>query len=777
MKKMKTLLFVYLVVTLLMGTFAMQASANTEDTAAQTAVKRFEALDENAFTPATYRLAKMEYVKVKALIDDQNATPNEINAAIQALDTRIGALKARSGSESLWKTYQDYFEVGNIYSGAGNLNPNNTRGLLTSTHFNSISAENVMKPESLSTGNAGTAGTFRIFEGSNHASDQMVREAQEKDITVHGHVLVWHGQTPSWINGGANGNYTRTQARENMERYIKTVVEHFDTYYPGVVASWDVVNEAFVDGAPSIPADANWKDYLRKGNQSGWYKSYSTNMSENQDPSDFLYDAFVFSRKYTDAKLFYNDFNLYQDGKSKLVAMMTKELNERYKKEYPNDPRQLIEGVGMQSHNYIMDTPPSSVENGILNLLSAGVDIGISELDLFAWFPYNGEPTREYMDLRDRGIEHIIASNGTEQERNYWINRGVTNGSEIEVIQAELFAEYFQIYKKYAANIDRVTFWGLNDSQSWRRGHNPLLWNSDFSPKDAFFAVSNPEAYLGIEQKGAYLTGPASVVSGTSFHVNFNISAVNDSDFQKIFGQDLTIQFDPNTLTFVEAQSLTEGLVVLESKEVSPGKIRFLVAALGEDKTIPANGNFLELTFVSKPITAPVETAVAVDNVILANGQGQELQISGSTLTFDVMVEPVDKAALLTLISSAQSKVDAAVEGTADGQYITGSKALLQAAIDQAQAVADQAQATQQQINQAAADLTLAITAFESSRISVDVNGDDRVSIGDLAIVAAGYGKKSTDSDWDKFKAGDVNKDGIIDIHDLTTVAKKILES
>jgi len=179
-----------------------------------------------------------------------------------------------------------------------------------------------------------------------------------------------------------------------------------------------------------------------------------------------------------------------------------KELNERYKNEYPNDSRQLIEGVGMQSHNYIMDTPPSKVENGILNLLSAGVDLMITELDLFAWYPWNAEPTGSstgYRDLRDRGIEHIIGAAGTEEQRNYWIDRGITNGSEIEVIQAEVFAEYLRLYKNYAASIDRVTFWGLNDSQSWRRGHNPLLWNSDFSPKDAFYAVSNPEGYLGVE--------------------------------------------------------------------------------------------------------------------------------------------------------------------------------------------------------------------------------------------------------------------------------------
>lgn len=576
MKKLKRLLFICLVVVLLAGAFTMQVSANTDHNALQTVINKFEALDEKVYSPATYRLAKMEYDNARVLIDDQNAKSDEINDAINALNKRIAGLKVANGSESLWKSYEDYFEMGNIYSGSGNLDSNNIRGMLTSTHFNTLTAENHMKPDNLSSGGAGQKGTFNIFPGSNHVSDQLVREAQESGKKVHGHVLVWHSQSPDWINGGTNGNYTRAQARENMERYIKTVVEHFDTNYPGVITTWDVVNEAFIDGISSIPEGANWKDYLREGNQSGWYKSYSNGMEKGEDPSDFIYDAFVFARKYTDAKLFYNDFNLYQDGKSKIVAMMVKELNERYKKEYPNDSRQLIEGVGMQSHNYIMDTPPSKVENGILNLLAAGVDLIISELDLFAWFPWNAEPTgTDYMDLRDRGLEHIIGATGTEEQRNYWINRGITNGSEIEVIQAEVFAEYLRIYKNYAASIDRVTFWGLNDSQSWRSGHNPLLWNSDFTPKDAFFAVSDPEGYLGVDPVHVKPI-PAPKVAEIILDYNDVKPAYKNGKKGGNFISEVARLMGPKTIFQNEPQSIRKGELELSNPEYRKAVFNYL---------------------------------------------------------------------------------------------------------------------------------------------------------------------------------------------------------
>jgi polygalacturonase len=57
-----------------------------------------------------------------------------------------------------------------------------------------------------------------------------------------------------------------------------------------------------------------------------------------------------------------------------------------------------------------------------------------------------------------------------------------------------------------------------------------------------------------------------------------------------------------------------------------------------------------------------------------------------------------------------------------------------------------------------------------------DFNGDEMVSIGDLAIVAKYYGKTSEDPDWNQYKSADLNNDGVIDIADLVILARKILE-
>lgn len=57
-----------------------------------------------------------------------------------------------------------------------------------------------------------------------------------------------------------------------------------------------------------------------------------------------------------------------------------------------------------------------------------------------------------------------------------------------------------------------------------------------------------------------------------------------------------------------------------------------------------------------------------------------------------------------------------------------------------------------------------------------DANGDNQVSVGDLGFAAANYGKDSSSPDWDLVKIVDMNNDNVIDIIDLATLARKIVQ-
>jgi endo-1,4-beta-xylanase len=52
------------------------------------------------------------------------------------------------------------------------------------------------------------------------------------------------------------------------------------------------------------------------------------------------------------------------------------------------------------------------------------------------------------------------------------------------------------LFREHAANIGRVTFWGLDDGASWRSAANPCLFDRDLGTKPAFYAVADPDSFL-----------------------------------------------------------------------------------------------------------------------------------------------------------------------------------------------------------------------------------------------------------------------------------------
>jgi len=81
-------------------------------------------------------------------------------------------------------------------------------------------------------------------------------------------------------------------------------------------------------------------------------------------------------------------------------------------------------------------------------------------------------------------------------------------------------------------------------------------------------------------------------------------------------------------------------------------------------------------------------------------------------------VTPTNFTSLTSAISTATTLLNGAVEGTANGDYIRGSKATLQTAITAAQAVVDNKASTQAQVTAAVAQLTAAVTTFQASAVT-----------------------------------------------------------
>ncbi|MRH41919.1 LPXTG cell wall anchor domain-containing protein [Aquibacillus halophilus] len=307
-----------------------------------------------------------------------------------------------------------------------------TRLELLTMHHNVVTAENAMKP--------GYAyGTYPEFDFT--AEDALVTDAHSAGLDMVGHVLVWHQQSEESLHTDANGDpLPREEALANLRNHVKTTVEHFGDR----VISWDVVNEAMNDNPPN-PSD--WKASLRN---SGWLKAIGT---------DYVKESFLAAKEALngkDVKLYYNDYNDDNQNKAEAIYQMIKEINEEYKAE--NNGELLIDGMGMQAH-YNLNTNPENVEKSLEKFTSVTSEVSVTELDVTA------------------GSDNVL-----------------TEAQEVE--QAYLYAQLFKLYKEYAGDIARVTFWGLNDATSWRAAQSPLLFDADLQAKEAYYAVIDPEKYI-----------------------------------------------------------------------------------------------------------------------------------------------------------------------------------------------------------------------------------------------------------------------------------------
>lgn len=145
----------------------------------------------------------------------------------------------------------------------------------------------------------------------------------------------------------------------------------------------------------------------------------------------------------------------------------------------------------------------------------------------------------------------------------------------------------------------------------------------------------------------------------------------------------------------------------------------------------------------------------------------------------------VEGVQLLKTVASEPGKLRLILASAGAEHAVTGDAQLIEltfTAKNVAEAVSGTVAAAEVIIADGTGEETAAAPASTVIRVTVnapgipgDVNGDGNVSIGDLAMIAAHYGKHHESPDWDLVKHADVNNDNKIDIADLVFVAKLIL--
>jgi len=262
------------------------------------------------------------------------------------------------------------------------------------------------------------------------------------------HTLIWHNQVPAWVFHDDKGNLLgRDALLARMKDHISTVVGR----YKGKINSWDVVNEVLND-------DGTLRQTL-------WLKIIGP---------DYIERAFEYAHEADPkAQLIYNDYSLENEPKRSGAIALVKKLRSE------GIP---ISGVGIQGHDHL-DWPSAELEDAAISAFAAaGIKVSITEFDITVLPSATSQHTAD-VTLK---IEQNAALNPYV--------KGLPDSVEQQL--ATRYADLFRVFLKHRDDVERVTFWGVTDADSWLndwpvqgRTNYPLLWDRSFQPKPAYDAV------------------------------------------------------------------------------------------------------------------------------------------------------------------------------------------------------------------------------------------------------------------------------------------------
>ena len=220
------------------------------------------------------------------------------------------------------------------------------------TYWNQVTPENATKWGSVE-------GTRNVMNWSQ--ADAAYNLAQQRGFKFKFHTLVWGAQFPSWLT---NTGLTQAQQRAEIEQWISLAGQHFPNAW-----AVDVVNEP-------IKTAISWKNALGGNGSTGW---------------DWVITSFQLARTaFPNAKLLINEYGTENDANARNTYKTIINLLKA---------RGLIDGIGIQSHYFNVDSMNAASVTSMLNdYATLGLDVYVSELDVVANGTDSGQLAK-YQDI------------------------------------------------------------------------------------------------------------------------------------------------------------------------------------------------------------------------------------------------------------------------------------------------------------------------------------------------------------------------------------------
>ncbi len=224
---------------------------------------------------------------------------------------------------------------------------------------------------------------------------------------------------------------SRDRIQAVMKNHIEKVMEHFGNK----IIAWDVVNEALYTDNDNGSGNAKMRDTV-------FYKLLG---------EDFIPLAFKYAREYADShnmkemKLYYNDYSI--DGDNDKSRFLRKKVKEWLDKGVP------IDGIGFQMHIGPPNNIPTAqaVKDNMDYYASLGLDVLISEWDI-----------------------------------------NLCGGDVSSSQQSQLYHDITAVCVNNPRCV-AITWWGVNDSESWLNRFNGSKCNGS-SSQSLLFNNNKPKA-------------------------------------------------------------------------------------------------------------------------------------------------------------------------------------------------------------------------------------------------------------------------------------------
>jgi endo-1,4-beta-xylanase len=344
--------------------------------------------------------------------------------------------KASESTEtpSLKEVFKNEFVIGTALNAAQIEERDTAAAVLVPQQFNAITPENIMKAEVIHP-------EWNRYDFD--LADKLVEYGKKHNMQINAHTLIWHSQLPRFVRKMKNAD----SVRMFMTEHINTVASRYD----GKVYSWDVVNEALEEDGT-----------MRKS-------IFLEKLGE-----DFVVEAFRLAQKAApNTQLWYNDYNIEEPKKRAGAINLIKKIQAAGVR---------IDGVGIQGHWRAYNVPLKNIEESIQEYSALGIQVAFTELDL-------GVLPNPW----DSNIADVGQTAANSERMNPYAN-GLPDSMQVKLNKG--YEDLFRLFLKHQDKIERVTFWGVNDGQSWLNGwpirgrtNYPLLFDRNYKPKPAFYSV------------------------------------------------------------------------------------------------------------------------------------------------------------------------------------------------------------------------------------------------------------------------------------------------